>query len=131
MLARKGKFFHKSQYYDDFAAYLATQLYFRITNPKQFDENSKMQKIKSILNYMKSIIYARKVMFEQEHYSQVVTPSTEEDDVEYDVHYSFSDMLSESVDELSRVEFDLCLHSIDKTIKKFLKRIPYYSDKKI
>lgn len=131
MLARKGKFFNKAQYYDDFAAYLATQLYFRITNPKQFDENSKVQKIKSVLNYIKATIYPMKVNFEQEHYSQTVSAPIEEDDIEFDVQYSFSDILSESVDELSKVEFDLCLGNIDKTIKNFLQRIPYYSDKKI
>ena len=131
MLARKGNFFGRSNYYDDFSTYLATQIYFRIKNPKQFDDNSDMKKIKSILNYIKSIIYPRKVTFEQEYYSQVVSAPIEDEDVEYDVRYSFSDMLSESVDEISRVEFDLCLQNIPKTIKTFLKRIPYYHCDKV
>ena len=38
-------------------------------------------------------------------------------------------MISESIDELSRVEFDACLHDTPKTLKNFLKRIPYYNDK--
>ena len=129
MLARKNRFFNKTEYYEDFATYLATYLYFRIKNPKQFDDNFKMQKIKSILNYIKNIIYPRKVDFEQEHYSQVVTPPEENKPVEYAINYTFSDMLSESVDELSRVEFDACLEDVNKTIKKFLKKIPYRTDK--
>jgi hypothetical protein len=130
MLARKGRYFNKAQYYEDFATFLATQLFFRIKNPKQFDDNSKMNKIKSILNYIKAIIYSRKIVFEQEYYSQIISqPLSEDDAVEYDVEYSFADRISESVDELSRVEFDLCLHDIVKTIRNFLVRIPYRKDK--
>lgn len=129
MLARKNKYFNKASYYEDFAVYFATDLFFRIKNPKQFDDNSKMTKIKSILNYMKSTIYPRKVSFEQQYYSQIVTPSIDDEDVQYDVQYSFADRLSESVDELARVEFNTCLKDINKTVKQYLKTIPYYSDK--
>jgi len=129
MLARKGKYFNKSQYYDDFATYLATQVFFRIKNPKQFDDTQRMKKIKSILNYLKSILYPRKVSFEQEYYSQILTQPEDDEDVVYDTAYSFSNMISESVDEISKVEFTACLHDITKTFKTFLKRIPYYQDK--
>ena len=130
MLARKGRYFSKAQYYEDFATYVATSLFLRIKNTKQFDNTFKMQKIKSILNFLKSIIHYKKIDFEQEYYSQVISqPLPEDDVVEYDVEYSFADRISESVDELSRVEFDLCLHDIVKTIRNFLVRIPYRKDK--
>ena len=131
MLAVKARLFNKGQYYDDFATYFATNIYFRIKNPKQFDDNSKMKKIKSVLNFMKATLYPGKVSFEQEHYAQVMTAPVQDDEVEYDVNYSFSNMLSESVDEISKVEFDTCLHDIPQTFKLYLKRIPYYKDKKL
>lgn len=129
MLARKAKFFKSSKYYDDFSTYFATQVFFRIKNTKQFDSSYKMEKLKSVLNYMKSILYPRKVSFEQEYYSQVLSRPDENNEVLYDVNYSFSNMISESIDELSRIDFDACLHDTTKTLKNFLKRIPYYNDK--
>jgi len=128
MLAKKANYFNKFEYYDDFATYMATSTYFRIKNPKQFQEDSKMDKIKSILNYLKATIYPRKVSFEQEFYSQVIS-QTDEDKVEYDTDYTFSDTLSESTGELSRSDFSICLADITKTFKSYLSRIPYYSDK--
>ena len=127
MLARKANYFNRNDYYDDFATYMATYLYFRIKNPSQFDDNSKLTKIKSILNYIKGTIYPRKVDFEQEFYSQVMSKPV--DDASVDSGYSFSDMLSESVDEISRVEFDVCLHDSIRTFRAYLKNIPYYSNR--
>lgn len=126
MLARKANFFNKTYYYEDFATYNATRIFFRIKNPKQFDDSSSMQKIKSSLNYLKATLYPSKVDFEQEHYSQVISYSnSDEEDVAFDVHYSFSDKLSESVDELTRVEFTQCLNDIITTFKWYLEKLPY------
>jgi hypothetical protein len=38
-------------------------------------------------------------------------------------------MLSDSIDELSMVEFNLCLGDIIKTARAFLSTIPYHTDK--
>ena len=126
MLARKGNFFKKSSYYEDFAVYMATMLFFRIKNPKQFEDPPKLKKIKSILNYIKKTIYPRKVDFEQEFYSQVIS-TPDEEDTSIDTQYTFADRISESVDEISRVEFTACLEGICKTIRKFLEKRVHYS----
>lgn len=131
MLAYKAKYFTRTEYYDDFAVYFATSVYFRLKNKKQFeiDEETnepKLTKIKSCLNYMKNVAYLRKIEFEQEFYSQTFSPVlTDGDDVIYDTKYSFADKLAEVSDEISAVEFDICLGEICKTTRNFLKRIPY------
>jgi len=136
MLARKANYFNQSQYYEDFAAYFASNVYFRLTNPKQFQIDPetgepKLTKIKSVLNYMKNVLYLRKIEFEQEFYSQVLSPSMEDTVVTYDMQYTFADKLSESIEDISSLDFDLCLSDICKTAKNFLKRIPYKTNKTV
>lgn len=132
MFASKGKFFEKAQYYDDFSVYCATKIFLRLRNPKQFqyDENGnpKLRRVKSVLNYIKSIIDARRVDFQQEFYAQLYQPD-DVDDLIVDTEYRFADMLSDSIDALSIVEFNTCLGDIIQTARAFLKDIPYYSNK--
>lgn len=131
MLAIKGKFFNKSHYYEDFAIYMASELFMRLFNPKQFeldrDGNPRLTKIKSILNYMKGIISHRKIVFEAEHYSQIM--SQDEINIDEQPEYTFQSILQDSIDELELVEFDSCLRDACKTIKNFLRKTPYKDNK--
>lgn len=130
MFAGKHKYFSREKYYDDFAVYCATRTFMRLRNKKQFEldasGNPKLKKIKSILNYIKKTIDMRRVDFEQEFYSQIY--SNGQEDTTYCCEYSFADMLSDSIDSLSMVEFDCCLGDIVKTSKAFLSQIPYKND---
>lgn len=129
MLAVKMKLFQNSKYYDDFALWYTTQIFYRLENPKQFevDENGnpKIKKIKSILNYIRNTIGVRKVTFEQQEYSQVISYK---DNDYLDYGFSLSDKINDNLDSLYRVEFDLCLSNCCKSIKKFLSRLPYKKD---
>lgn len=126
MLAVKMHLFKDYKYYDDFALWYTTQIFYRLENPKQYefddDGNPKMTKLNSILNYLKSTIYARKISFEQQEYSQVLQYT---DDYYVNYNFSLSDKVNENLDYLYKVEFDLCLDNCCKSIKKFLNRIPY------
>ena len=137
MLAYKAKYFNKAEYYEDFAVYLATDMYFRLKNPKQFqfDEETgewKLTKIKSCLNYIKHIISGRKKEFTDQIFSQIYTQAPDEENPPvYDMNYSFGDKLSEALEEINLVDFDLCLGNICATTKNFLKQIPYKSNPKV
>lgn len=128
MLAYKAKYFKTSNQYDDFGLFLASSTFFRLKNPKQFilDDNGKpvMNQIKSILNYLKKVLYPRKVAFEQETYAQTEIELNEEN-IGLFPGYTFADKLSDSVDKIMKVEFQVCLGEIDKSIRNFLKSIPY------
>lgn len=129
MLAVKLKLFNDYKYYDDFSLWYTTQLFYRLENPKQYEIDEfgkpKMEKIKSILNYIKNTLAVRKISFEQQEYSQVITYT---DDYYVEYNYSLSDKINENLDDLYKVEFDLCLQNCAKSIRRFLSRIPYKSD---
>ena len=56
MLASKARYFNNSEDYDGFATFLAYSTYQRM-----FDTDK--ARIKSVLNYMKSIMYFRKISY--------------------------------------------------------------------
>ena len=72
MLSKKKKYFFNEKSYDDFSIWLATKMYVRLTDPRQFDDSEKLDKITSILNYIKGILYAKKIEFNQQDDYQTV-----------------------------------------------------------
>lgn len=126
MLAVKMHLFRNYEYYDDFAIWYTTQIFYRLENKKQYEldknGNPKMTKIKSILNYIKSTITLRKVSFEQQEYCQII----EQADTNYlESNYSLIDKINDDLDSLYTAEFSICLNNCCTSIKKFLYRIPY------
>ena len=128
MLAVKARYFKTAKHYDDFAIFMASSAFFRLKNPKQYmydeDGNVKMTKLKSILNYLKVILYPRKVAFEQENYAQTDLTLKEDENLLY-VGHTFANKISSSVDSLAKIEFKYCLGNCCNSIKEFLKNIPY------
>lgn len=128
MLAYKERYFNRASYYDDFALHGATRIYFRLTNKKQFefkpDGSPKMKRVKSVLNYIKTTLYPMKVTFEQETYSQGETISS--DNLTDETLYSYA--IQDTVDEIQIVNFNMCLGDICKTIKAYVRTLPYASD---
>lgn len=135
MLAVKNKYFNKEVYYDEFAITLAADVFHRLfTNPKldELDEygQPKMKRIKSCLNYIKAILYGRKVTFEQQNYSQKYV------DVEYiDSDTSCTNLTSYSYARDSmqfnlEIDMNMYFDTISKTVKHFLySNSPYKKNK--
>ena len=128
MLAHKRKYFNRSYYYEEFAMYFATEVMYRLYfNPrlKKLDENGEpeLSKIKSVLNYMKGIIYGRKVEFEQHYYSQKYA-----DFEEGNFLYSFN---QDPYESLKEIDISLYLKSITKTVKKIVYDKNFYRNDKI
>lgn len=63
MLSCKAKYFQKYSDFDEFALYAAGKIYMRAINGES--------DIKSILNYIKSVIYQRKVDYQKETFFQI------------------------------------------------------------
>lgn len=132
MLAYKRQFFKKGKLYDDFAVYAASRTYARYTDINQFvckngRDKPKLQKIKSVLNYLKKTIYPMKVTFEQTQYAQNIKPDAV---VEYNLDYDFKSHVRQTVDSLRVVEYTAYMRDIVSTIKDFVKTSVYASDKK-
>lgn len=130
MLAVKMHLFNNYEYYNDFALWYTSQIFSRLENPKQYEldsnGNPKMTKIKSILNYIKSTIAARKVSFEQQEYCQIIKRT--EDDEFFSNEFSLSDKINEELDSLYKIEFMMCLQDCCKSIRNFLLKLPYRKD---
>ncbi len=131
MLAVKHKYFNKEEYYDEFALLTAGDVFNRLfANPKLFELNTdgspKLTKIKSCLNYIKAILYGRKVHFEQTYYSQKYTEVEAEDAIPLS---SFS-YTRDNLDFKINLNTDLYLSSISKTIKMYVQNnTPYRKNK--
>ena len=123
MLAGQARFFKEERNYDYFGLYAANRLYFRLTNPKQYDlvnGEPKMRRITSILNYAKNTLYPMKVDFEQSEYCQSISK-----DSYSGMSLPLSGVVVNATDKLKRSEFELVLHDVSKTCRCFMKTIPY------
>lgn len=130
MLSVKRRFFNREDYYDKFAHYFATSVYMRMTDKRQFldknDENYR-RPIKSCLNYMKNIIYARKCAFCFEEFNFTTKLSdVEEFNMFKDFVYSPA---SSNTAEMLATDIDLYFRDIDRIIKKHVYRGVYGKDK--
>ncbi len=129
MLAHKHKYFNKSYYYEEFALFLATEVMHRLFfNPKlkEISEEGEpsLTKIKSVLNYMKAIIYGRKVEFEQQTYSQQLSRNSEESNFSY----TYNEDLYQSLKE---TEVKLYFNSLSKTVKHIVYNKNFYKNDKL
>lgn len=73
-LAYKKKFFRNKDDYEKYSIFAATQVYLRLTNSRQFlpeDDPKKLTKVKSVLNYIKTILYPMKVDYQKQFFNKV------------------------------------------------------------
>lgn len=120
MLAYKKKLFEKASYYDDFAIFMATKLFLRLKNKKQFGDNPTLSKVKSILNYAKCTLNVNRIQFQTDVFAQNYKVS---DDTTLDTN--FNAVLFNSSDDLGIVNFKSYLDDIPKTIKGFVYKLPH------
>lgn len=130
MLAYKKHYFNKTEYYDDFSLLVAGDMMNRlIYNPKlnEVDEfgNPKMKRLKSILNYLKVVLYGRKVLFEQQNYSQKLSKQPLEPKL---TDYAFSHQIRQTKQNQIDSNVKLYLGDLSKTITAFINKNCIYSD---
>lgn len=123
MLAVKQRFFSKEEYYDEFAIITAGDVFNRlITNPKlqevTEDGTPKMAKVKSCLNYIKAILYGRKVHFEQSYYSQKFLTADPQEIPSTTSSFSYT---RDSLDFKINLNTELYLDTISGTIKSYIR----------
>lgn len=124
MLATKGAYYSSAEEYDQFGLFCATRLYLRYTNQKQFEFNDdgspKMKRIKSVLNYIKRVIYPYKVDFEMEF-------NIENKDVEV-IQLGGFDLGEHMVEQTSlfdTMSYSCTLGEISSIVKAHLRKIPH------
>lgn len=116
--------------YDDYSLYGASHVYLRLINPRQFlpEEDAKsMPRIKSVLNFIKHILYPLKVNYQKQTLNELFRDKYNESDQRDNIKTNFS-IECYNKDFIS-IDIENYLQSLPKIIKKFLKDTPYYKDK--
>lgn len=127
MLACKKRYFASWDEYDAFALYMATKVYLRYINP---EHQGPEDRIKSVLNYCKTLLYPTKVDFQKETYAEIFGSDPNRDD---DFSILRDDMAS-SV-QADHVNNDLLMADLIKEFERLSKLIwtavsktPYAND---
>lgn len=109
--------------YDMFAIEMANQVFLRYKNKKQYelDENGipKMEKIKSVLNYVNTTIGHRYCSFKRKYGSNVISRE------KVDLLTTFNTLLINNIDNMHIKDFEMTTQHIGLTCEKFLESIPY------
>lgn len=125
MLAAKEHYFKNDKDYDDFGIFCATKLYFRLTNPKQFQIDDKgeplLNPINNILDYIKSMLFRYLSDFVRSEYYTGTSFKVTEDNL----HYGFNNILIQSTTSIDNIDFNITLSDISSICRKFLDTIPY------
>ena len=75
MLSQKMRLFKKNEDYKKFSHTVASDVIMRYLDPTQFKiipGKKQKTKIKSVMNFIKSSLYLRRVQYEQENYAQII-----------------------------------------------------------
>lgn len=126
MLAYNGKFFKTARQYDDFSIQSATYIFMRLKNKKQYEwdytkESFKLEKIKSVLNYIKRLMYPMRVMFEQNDYSQ----QYQDKEFEIEDNYSQISLVRQHAATFNKIELYNYIESLSSIFIQELENIPY------
>lgn len=120
-LAVKERFFNNERDYDEYALYGATRLFLRY-------QKRELKQIKSVLNYINTILYPTKVEYQAQAFTQNFKQDVEEDATK-NIQKHLNEKAATQNDGMMRVEFEYYLTKIPRTVKEFLKSSPYCSDK--
>ena len=123
MLAIKRDYFSSSKVTEDFSLYAASTYYVRLFDERQFEDESSLEPIRSILNYIKKTLYSIRREYVRKYMPENETPvGVEYLNIDSD---SFSMYVGNKVDFIGKFEFGDYLESIDVIVKDSLKTIPY------
>lgn len=127
MLACKKRYFNSWEEYDAFALYMASKVYLRYINPEHQGEEDR---IKSVLNYCKTLLYPTKVDFQKETYAEIFGSDPNRDD-------DFSILKADLVDNVQTSHTNITLmmedlvsefKGLSKIIWKEINKTPYATD---
>ena len=88
-----------------------------------------MKKVKSVLNFIKSILYPLKVNYQKENFNRVYTSEFQTEGISEEIYDSLSNSVKRSNSGILEVEVETYLRDLPKTIKSFLNETPYSNDK--
>lgn len=115
MLAHRNNYYTNAYDYDSFALYVASKVYKRIENTKIGYKKKELKQIKSILNYLKNVIFYYKKVYDENFCSNI------QNDEDFDC-YNIIDLQDKI--EFDRFSFVSDIRDIPNICRDFLRKIP-------
>ena len=122
MLTLKRNYFNTKQQREEFSLFAASHYYMRLTDKRQFEKNSKLEPIKSILNYIIKTLFGVRQKYCKKFVCEQEIPSEEIVNLDLD---SFPVYVQEQLNGICSVDFKSCLGDANSFIKEYLMDIPY------
>ena len=122
MIALRRGYFSTRNELEDFSLYSASFYYTRLTDERQFEENPPIDKVRSILNYIKKSLFTVKRDYCKKNASEYAINDMDIISIDSD---SFSSFTSHKIDHLDKLTFEMCLGDAQDFIKEYLNDIPY------
>jgi hypothetical protein len=120
MLSCKKKYFQKFEDYDAYSQFAATTIYMRFIKKEKQGE-----KIKSVLNYVKSTLYSLKVMYQNDTFNEVWT---EEDKNSGSMKSAMGARVQADYNEDLRVALIDGFKQLPKLVQQTIQETPYKND---
>ena len=125
MLARQSDYFRTAHDYDQYSLYCASTLFMRLRNEKQFEQdesgNFKMEKIKSILNYLKTVSYPYKIDYER----KIKNSDEMSDEVISLSSANVNNLITEVISYYDDCSFQYVSNNIISAVRQHLSKIPH------
>ena len=128
MLTKKKKFFTKNDEADSFSLYVANRVLTRYRNSGQFEYKEdgvtpKVEKVKSVLNYLKKTLHLCKIDYEKQ---ELYIPHS--DTTMYLPTRDLGEYIVDNTNIFNELAFQSVLGGIDVIVRDFLSRIPQKKD---
>lgn len=127
MLACKKRYFASWAEYDAFALYMSSKVYLRYINPSHQGQDDR---IKSVLNYCKNLLYPTKVDFQKETYAEIFGPTPKMDADFSGMRQDMEDRVQASHIDAGMLLDDLVAEfsGLSKVIRSEVAKTPYALD---
>lgn len=125
------RIFQNWEDYEPFSLVAATRVYNRYFNGKQFLEDGnpkKLTKIKSVLNYVKKLLYPMKVAYQNEAFKETIRPELHLEHTEAIRERMFSSARTQQ-NALLSIEFKYYVEKITNLIRSYIYSLPYKTDR--
>ena len=131
VLACKAKYFRDFKDYNEFALFAAGKVYLRLVDERQFLEqgdSKKLEKVKSVLNYIKITLYGMKVDYQKQTFREIIDPEV---DPRFNPEIASNNMKASITcqyrDRLEEAMFDT-IKQLPHIIKRIVMQTPYKTD---
>lgn len=131
-LSYKKNFFLHISDYQQYSLYGATHVYLRLTNKRQFlpdDDPNKLKKIKSVLNFIKSILYPLKVNYQHDEFNRMFVDEIQGEGINDSIKQDLVKRFNSATRNYTETDVENYLSTLHRVIRTSIQDQPYSNDK--